>query len=198
MYIPQLGARLPARGNPFSKWLGRCAFRGLRWHFEGTFPDVKQAVLIVVPHTSNLDFFVGVAAMFALGLRVSWLGKHTIFRPPLQALMHWLGGIPVNRHNPRGLVAQTVDAFKRHERLVLALAPEGTRQKVDHWKKGFYHIACEAHVSILPVAFDYAKRAIVVGALFKPSGDWQADSDALRHFYKPVMGRYRQRATLEP
>jgi len=89
-------------------------------------PNEPKFVVIVVPHTSNWDFTLGTAALFALGFRVSFLGKHTLFKWPLGAFMRWLGGIPVERSVSRDRVTETVGAFKASDKLILAVAPEGT------------------------------------------------------------------------
>lgn len=198
MTLPALGPKLPARGNRFSKGLGAWLLVRLGWRLAGDIPDVAKAVLIVVPHTSNWDFVVGVAAMLGLGLRISWLGKHTLFRAPLGRAMRWLGGVPVNRHKAAGVVEQSVVAFAQHEQFLLGLAPEGTRSKVTHWRRGFYHIALSAGVPILPVAFDYAQRTIVLGKLLHPSGRWDDDAATLADFYRCTIGKNPERATLTP
>ena len=145
---------------------------------------------MVAPHTSNWDFPLGVAAMFALGIRVRWLGKHTLFRPPLGALMRWLGGTPVHRTTPQRAVAEAVAAFDAHDRFILALSPEGTRRRLPAWRTGFYHIARGAGVPVLPVALDYGRRTV---SLFVPvplTGDEAADLATLRAHFEPRMARF--------
>jgi len=131
-------------------------------------------------------------AMLALGLRVSWLGKHTLFRFPLGGLMRWLGGAPVDRRRAHGLVGEAIAAFARHDQFVLGLAPEGTRRQVDQWKMGFYHIAHGASVPVLLVGFDYAKRAVVIGPLVQTTGDVEFDMATMRAFFVTVKGKNRQ------
>ena len=67
-------------------WFGRlCRWwldkRG--WQIDGQMANQPKMVIAVAPHTSNWDFIIGVAVMFALGIRLSFFGKHTIFTPPL-------------------------------------------------------------------------------------------------------------------
>jgi len=189
MNVPELALATPRRGNAFSAWAGRCALRVLGWRFSGSIPDVAKAVIIVAPHTSNWDFFVGVAAMFALGLRVVFLGKHSLFWWPLASIMRWLGGIPVDRSVQRGVVDDVVRLFAMRERMILALSPEGTRGAVTRWKTGFYHIARSAKVPIVPVALDYSRRTVRLGQVFQPSGDIDADLQHLGAFFGGVAGR---------
>jgi 1-acyl-sn-glycerol-3-phosphate acyltransferase len=179
------------RGTRLSRWLGRAAFAGLGWRFAGVIPDVEKAVVIVAPHTSNWDFVVGVAAMFALGIRVVFLGKHTLFRWPLGPVMRWLGGIPVDRRVSTGVVGHAVRMFAERDRMILALAPEGTRRPVERWKTGFHRIAQRAGVPIVPVAFDWSRRRIRFGDPVTPSGDLGNDVRALQSFYTGAGGRRR-------
>ena len=193
MHLPPA---LPRRGNALSLHLGSAALHILGWRIDGALPDLPRLVAIVVPHTSNWDFAVGVAALFALGVDVRFLGKHTLFRWPLGAVMRWLGGIPVERSASHDVVDQTVAEFEHRDRMVLALAPEGTRRKVERWRTGFYYIALGAHVPIVPIAFDWGTRTIRIGAPFTPTGDLNTDLDVLATFYADVQGRRPERATL--
>ncbi|HEX2722936.1 MAG TPA: 1-acyl-sn-glycerol-3-phosphate acyltransferase, partial [Gemmatimonadaceae bacterium] len=123
-----------------SRGIGRYALQLGGWKFEGAMPDEPKFVIIVAPHTSNWDFVLGVAALFSLGLKITFLGKHTLFKGPLRPLMHWLGGVPVDRSVSRDRVGEAVAAFERADRMIMAVAPEGTRKPVKEWKTGFYHI----------------------------------------------------------
>ena len=137
------------------------------WRIEGRFPDRAKLIAIVAPHTSNWDFPIGISAVFALGLRVRFLGKDALFRPPLGWLMRWFGGMPVVREAPQGAVAQVVEIFQCERAIFLAIAPAGTRKRGTPWRSGFYHMAHAAGVPILPIAFDGERRAIRVFAPFE-------------------------------
>ena len=168
--------------------VGRTYLRLAGWRIEGTFPADPKYVLIVAPHTSNWDFPLGVAVVFAVELRVSWLGKHTIFRTPFKAFLRWLGGIPVNRSARHGVVGECVRAFAAAPALVLALAPEGTRKGVSNWKSGFYLIALKAGVPILPVGFDYREHVVRLMPLFQPSGNLEQDLPLIQARFSDVHG----------
>jgi 1-acyl-sn-glycerol-3-phosphate acyltransferase len=184
-----LGDAVPQRGNSISRVACRWLFRLLGWRFEGNLPDVPKAVIIVVPHTSNWDFVIGVVAMFALGVRVSFLAKHTLFWFPLGVVMQWLGGVRVDRSSASGVVEQITGEFSRSRQLVLVVAPEGTRGQVRRWKTGFYRIAKAAGVSIVPASFDYARRIVRFGAPLAPTGDFESDQNRLEEFFVEVTGR---------
>lgn len=182
--FPHLGDAVPRRGGRFSRGSARLTLRLLGWSFEGNLPDLPKAVIIIAPHTTNWDFVLGMVAMLALGLRVSWLGKHTVFRPPFRGLLRWLGGIAVDRTARAGVVEQMVAEFGSRDELFLGLAPEGTRRQVERWKTGFYHIALGAGVPIAPVTFDYPSRVITLGAPLTPTGNLTADMDRIQAFFR--------------
>jgi 1-acyl-sn-glycerol-3-phosphate acyltransferase len=152
-------------------------------------PDAPKLVAIVAPHTSNWDFPIGLVAKWALRLRASWLGKHTLFRPPFGWIMRRLGGIAVNRKSTHNVVDQMIDVFRSRERLVLVIAPEGTRKKVAEWKTGFLHIARGAEVPILLIAFDWRRRVIRFGPTVVPDGDPDAQMRQIRGLYADVVGK---------
>ncbi len=160
--FPRVPPRTPRRRYGLLGWLGRGWLRLAGWRVEGELPDVGRCVAAVAPHSSNWDFVHAVAVVFALGLRVSFIGKHSLFRGPLGRFMSWLGGMPVDRSRPNGLVEDMVSAFARHDALWLAIAPEGTRSRVDGFKSGFYRIALAAGVPILPAALNYRERALIL------------------------------------
>jgi 1-acyl-sn-glycerol-3-phosphate acyltransferase len=179
---------MPRRGNAFSRALGRTLLALGGWRIEGEFPDRAKMVAIVAPHTSNWDFLVGISAVWALGLRVRFIGKHTLFHGPLGWLMRWFGGIPVNRAAPQGFVPQAVEAMRMTDAIFLAITPAGTRSSTRPWKSGFYHIAHAARVPILPVAFDGSRRTIRLLAPFETSGDYAREIPQLRALYDGIRG----------
>ena len=174
--------------------LGRAYLRLAGWRIEGTFPAGPKYVVIVAPHTSNWDFPLGVAVVFAVELRVSWLGKHSLFRTPFKKSLRWLGGIPVNRSASHGVVGACVKAFEAAPALMLAVAPEGTRKGVSQWKSGFYRIASQAGVPIMPVGFDYREHVVRLMPLFQPSGNLEQDLPLIQAMFSQVHG-CRERPT---
>jgi 1-acyl-sn-glycerol-3-phosphate acyltransferase len=170
-----------------SRGLGRAVMRLIGFRFEGPFPDLPKCVAIVAPHTSNWDFVVGLAAMLALGLDTRWLGKHTIFVGPFGPLWRWLGGIAVNRKAAMAVADRAVAAITDAERICVAIAPEGTRRRVDRWKTGFHRIALGAGIPILPIAFDYGRRAVVFLEPRQATADLAADLLALQALFRPEM-----------
>ena len=191
--LPSVGEALPHRGNAALAAFGRALLRLLGWRIDGAIPDVAKLVIAVAPHTSNWDFVVGVAAMFALDLDLSFLGKHTLFRGPFGAMLRWMGGIPVDRSTPQGVVSASVMAFAHAERRVLALAPQGTRKGDGRFRSGFLHIARGAGVPVLLIALDYQARRVRIGPLLQPSTDVEADLARVEAYFAPVRGKRPRR-----
>jgi len=187
--IPALGPAVPSRGGSVLRFLGRAILAALGWRLEGEIPNVPRCVVIVAPHTSNWDFVIGLATLLALDLRVTWLGKHQIFRGPFGPLWRALGGVAVDRSAAHGVVERAATVLAPPHTTFLAVAPEGTRRKVEQWKSGFWRIARAAGVPIFPVAFDFRKRAVVFGALYTPTADYEADLAALQRGFSAEMGR---------
>lgn len=161
----------------------------MRFRIEGEVPDAPKLVIAVAPHTSNWDFVVGAAAMFALDLRLTFIGKHTLFVGPLGALLRWMGGIPVDRSASHGIVGESVAAFRSRPALVLAIAPEGTRSRVERFKTGFLHIARGAQVPVVLAALDYGARCVRLGPAFLPGDDVEVDRVRAEAHFAGVRGK---------
>lgn len=196
--VPPLGTALPRRGNAPLAALGRMALRAMGWRIEGGIPDLPKLVIAVAPHTSNWDFVVGMATMFALDLRLSFLGKHTLFRGPFGAAMRWMGGIAVDRSNPQGVVDECVRAFAGAERRVLAIAPQGTRKGQGRFRSGFLRIARSAEVPVLLAALDYGERVVRLGPVVHPSDDLDLDLARIEAHFAPVRGKRAHRMAASP
>jgi 1-acyl-sn-glycerol-3-phosphate acyltransferase len=168
------------------------------WKIVGELPHLPKFVIIVAPHTSNWDFLAGLAAKFALALDLHWFGKHTLFRGPLGLLLRALGGRPVRRETPEGIVAEMAAMVDAEPQFLLALAPEGTRARVTQWRTGFYHIAEETGIPIVPVWFDWSRKEIGVGEPVRASGNLGADIAALQSLYRPEMAKHRSGFWDEP
>lgn len=186
MAFPTLGNALPRRGNRFSRGLGKSILALWGWEFQGAIPNLPKCVVIAAPHTSNWDFVLGIAVVLALGLDAHWIGKDTIFRPPLGLLMRFLGGMPVDRSTRQGIVTQMVEVFEQREQFILGMSPEGTRKRVDRWKTGFYHMAYGARVPIVLGYFDYARKVVGIGPHLIPTGDLEADMSKIQAFYADI------------
>jgi len=169
----------------------------LGWKVTANLPDLQKYIVIAAPHTSNWDFPLGILVAKAINLQPHWMGKHTLFRWPYGWFFRSMGGIPVHRKRAgQNYMQQMADRFERAERMVLALAPEGTRSKTDHWKTGFHSIARAANVPILMGHLDFGKKEVGVGGMFYASDDIEADFEIIRAYYKDKRGKNPENASL--
>ena len=187
--LPLLGACVPRRGSAAARAFGRLALRLMGWRVDGEVPDLPKFVIAVAPHTSNWDFVVGAATMFALDLRLSFIGKHSLFRWPVAGVMRWMGGIPVDRGASHGLVGETVKAFASVDGRILAIAPQGTRKRGARFRSGFLHIARGANVPVVLASLDYASRCLRLGPSFMPGEDVDAELARVEAFFAKVKGK---------
>jgi 1-acyl-sn-glycerol-3-phosphate acyltransferase len=187
--FPTLPPRAPRVAARWRRVLGILLMRSTGWRIAGNLPDVPKLMLIVAPHTSNWDFLHGFGAYLALQLDATWFAKHTFFRWPLGVLARSFGGVAIDRSRSGNMVQASVAEFGRRKRMCIAITPEGTRKRVAEWKLGFYHIAVEAKIPIVPVALHYAKRQIVIMPPFDPTGDATADLPKLKALFSSDMAR---------
>ena len=161
------------------------------WKVLGSLPEgAEKSVLIAAPHTSNWDLPYTLMVAFSLRLTPYWMGKEEIFKPPFRGLMMWLGGLPVDRAKSNNMVSASVDALKAaNGPLQLIVPPEGTRDKTRFWKTGFYYIAQGAQVPIVMAYLDYDKKIGGLGPVFQPTGNIDADMEAIKSFYAPFKGK---------
>ena len=151
-------------------------------------PKDGAGILLGVPHTSNWDFVLMLAVTWSSGVSVKFLGKHQLFTGPFGPIMRALGGIPVDRSNPHGLVRDVVGRVRSGERFYLVITPEGTRSAARYWKSGFYRIARDTG---LPVTLGYVDRSTMtsgLGPTMQLTGDVAGDMDAIRAFYAGKTG----------
>ena len=173
----------PRGGNLFLRYLGKSVLLLAGWRLEGCLPEERKFIAIAAPHTTNWDFVIAVAVVFAFGVKISFVGKHTLFETPIGFFFRWFGGIPVDRTAQTGVVDQVVDVIKARDKIILVLAPEGTRKKVRKWKTGFYRIAHAANIPILLCSLDYQKKVVGLGTTILPTGDIDAELLAIQKYY---------------
>lgn len=163
------------------------------WKTIGPKPQEKKYLFVAAPHTSNWDLFFMVMIASNLQIKLYWMGKDSIFKFPFKHIMHWMGGISVDRSKSNDVVAGMVKIYKECDDLVVSIPPEGTRSHTVYWKTGFYHIANGAGIPICLGFLDFAKKEGGVGPMFKPTGDIEKDMADIKQFYKNITGKYPDR-----
>jgi 1-acyl-sn-glycerol-3-phosphate acyltransferase len=149
-----------------------------------------HGIAVVYPHTSNLDFFVGLLAKWAVGLQFRWLAKDSLFRGPMGVMMRYWGGVAVDRSAPQGAIRRLAEDMLASKWFWLAITPEGTRSYRPYWKSGFYRIALAAKVPVLLVSIDYGRKIVDVTKAITLTGDEAADMAAISAAYQGVQAMY--------
>lgn len=189
--VPTLPAGAPRQGNALTRAFGRAILRLGGWRVEGEFPDLARFVIIVAPHSSAWDAVWGVAAMLAMGVRITFMAKAEAFRGPLGWLLSRIGGVPVDRDKAHGAVEQAAARLRGEAATWFLLAPEGTRRRVERWRSGFWHIARSARVPVMLAAFHYPEKTMILGPMMTLGPDADADMARMREWYRPWIGKRR-------
>jgi 1-acyl-sn-glycerol-3-phosphate acyltransferase len=158
------------------------------WQISQPLPPDDRLVLTGAPHTSNWDYYRFLTAICYLRRRPYVTIKKELFFPPLGWVLRLLGGVAIDRQNPKGITQQIAEKVKNTERILMIFTPEGTRGYTDHWKAGFYHVAMAADVRILCVAVNYETKTLYFDLVFKPTGDIEADFEQIKA-YQAQYGR---------
>ncbi len=160
------------------------------WTRVGERPTIKKAVFVVAPHTSNWDGIWALIYIVAVQLKVHFFAKRSLFWFPLGTVLSALGGIPLDRNEPRSAVRKAVDAYAENDEFYFGLAPEGTRSQRPHWKTGFYRIAEGANVPVILCFLDYGNRRLGIGPTIEITGNRHVDLAMIRDFYEGIAGRW--------
>ena len=188
--MPTLLPLPPAAGkmkpSPILQWFCKWLLARLGWSMQGEWPDLKKMVIIGAPHSSAWDVVLLLLVIQGTGMKVVFMGKQEVFRMPIiGSISKYLGGMPVNRASPGGVIEQVVEQIRNSEQMWFALAPEGTRKEVKEWKTGFWKIAKKANVPVCCVYFHFPDKVIGIGQVFELSDDMDADIAKIRAWYKP-------------
>lgn len=171
------------------KKISELCLRATGWTFVGDAPTEYKAVAVGYPHTTNWDFFVFLAVSSHFGVKFSFLAHEGLFVGPVGWLLRRLGGIPVQGASSGTIVDSAVRSFDRANRMFLAIAPEGTRDAVDHWKSGFWRIADAADVPVAMAFVDWPSKTTGFGPIAPIDGDPEAWMELARTFYADKQGR---------
>ncbi|MFT4566628.1 MAG: 1-acyl-sn-glycerol-3-phosphate acyltransferase [Saprospiraceae bacterium] len=176
------------------RWLGKKVHGAMGWKLDGHFPnELPKKILVVVPHTSFLDFFVGIPVKFWLDIKAQWYLKKSLFRWPLGVLLRSIGGNPIDRAVHSNTVGQIVHNFETQEKHTILITPEGTRNKVTELKSGFYQIAVQANVPIVPLIFNYPEKIIHILDTIYTTGE-EGEFKKIEDSLKGYIGKYSSKS----
>ncbi len=178
--------------------LSRFILRLMGWRTNGALPvGIRKAVVISAPHTSYWDFVIGRLTFWAIRVNIRFLIKKEVFIFPIGSFLKKMGGVPVERGKYKSnMVEQVVRLFRENDSLMVVITPEGTRRRVDQWKKGFYMIALEAGVPIALSFIDYGNKTGGIGPILMPTGDYEKDLKFIQDFYRDKTARHPDRFNL--
>lgn len=168
------------------------------WGFKqtGNYPrEIPKKLYIVYPHTSNWDFPLGILMKGAIPMDVQYVAKDSLFKWPYGWLFRALGGIPVDRKKRTNFVDMMVGLYQKYDKLSFAIAPEGTRKKVEKWKTGFYYIALQAKIPLILVKFDYKFKEVHFSNPFIPTGNFDDDMFFIAKHFEGTVGKNPEQAT---
>lgn len=178
-------------------YLAKIIFHAIGWRLEGRYPsEIKKKVLIVAPHTSSLDFPIGLLVKLWLNIKATFYAKQELFKGITGWFLRSIGGRPVDRSKNNNLVGQAVADFARASEHTILITPEGTRKRVDQFKSGFYYIALNAGVPIVPIAFDYEKKVIRIFPTYYVTGDGAEEIAHIRSLFKGIKGKIPENSVL--
>ena len=182
----------------FKSWFGRNYLKMRGFSFVGQHPDdVKKSIIICAPHTCIEDFVIGRCFFWMEGREAKFLIKKEFFVPGLGWLLKRIGGIPVDRSKGNNMVAKTASVFRNYDKLHVVITPEGTRKRVEKWKRGFYYIAELAQVPVVLGFIDFKTKRCGYGPSFIPCGDFDKDWPMIEDFYRGMQGKVPGRFNLE-
>jgi 1-acyl-sn-glycerol-3-phosphate acyltransferase len=170
----------------------------LKWEIVGQFPDITKSVVLIAPHTSNWDIVLGKLFMNEMGVSNKVLVKKELFFFPMNIIMKILGTLPVDRYDRENtIVYQTVNYIKNSKTFNLVVSAEGTRQKIDKWKKGFFYIAQKANVPIVVGYLDYKNKKLGIKSTIYEIDDVKKTMIKINELYKNSNAKYQENFTLD-
>ena len=174
------------------RWLSKLIYyKILGWKITGftNFNSIKKVVIIGAPHTHWLDFPIGLLLRSVLGIKTNYIGKKGLFKWLYGWLFKALGGAPVERRSNENQVEAIARLFSEKDTFRMAMAPEGTRKKVEEWRTGFYYIAKTAQVPIIMFTLDFENKRNHFSEPFYTTDNKDADFKFIKNFYKGVLGK---------
>jgi 1-acyl-sn-glycerol-3-phosphate acyltransferase len=170
---------------------GRLLYFLMGWKFDPLPPYFfSKHVIIGFPHTSNMDTVRAFTGFRIIKRTGHIMIKKEAFFWPLSLLLSSLGGIPVDRKAPQGVVEQMVEVFNRRDKFLLAIVPEGTRKEIRTIRTGFWHIARAAGVSIICWYMDNETKTTRWLGEIVPGEDKRADLIRIQDLYERAGYRF--------
>ncbi len=146
------------------KLIGSLILKMLGWKvvLHGDHSNLDRCVLVVAPHTHNMEYILGNLSYWKLGKKLKIIIKDSHTKAWYGAAVKALGGVGIDRTQKNDLVNFVAKEFEKED-FSLVITPEGTRSWVPKWRKGFYHMAVAAKVPIVLAAGDFKRKIVYLG-----------------------------------
>ena len=129
---------------------------------HGPASNLDRCVLVVAPHTHNMEYILGNLSYWKLGKKLKIIIKDQHTKAWYGAVVRGIGGIGIDRSQRNDLVNFVAKQFEKED-FSLVITPEGTRSWVPKWRRGFYHMAMTAKVPIVLAAGDFKRNIVYLG-----------------------------------
>jgi 1-acyl-sn-glycerol-3-phosphate acyltransferase len=160
------------------------------WRVVGPVPTIPKYLIVVAPHTSNWDFLIGVLfRKFTEGFDPKYVAKKDLFVWPIGFIFRSLGGFPVERSKKTNFVESLVNVYNTEEKFATTITPEGMRKYNGKWKTGFYHVAKNANIPIVRIAFDYGSMQVVFSEPYAVTKGVDETIDEFKQYYSQYTGK---------
>ncbi len=174
----------------FSSFISRKILKWWGWTIEGSYAhEIPKKVMIAVPHTSAWDLPLGVLTRSAIKADIQFVGKASLFKPPLGWIMRAIGGVPIDRSKRNNFVDSLVDIYNSRDKYNFMLAAEGTRKKVEKLKTGFYYVAKKANLPIQMIALNYKDKIVKFSKPFYTTDDFEKDMAFVESYFRGIIGK---------
>ncbi|MDD2564977.1 MAG: 1-acyl-sn-glycerol-3-phosphate acyltransferase [Salinivirgaceae bacterium] len=170
----------------FKQCIGKLLLKITGWKILGFKPKEENFILVVFPHTSYYDFFVGKIFNLYIGFPIYYMIKKEAFIFPFGWLLKASGGVPIDRKKPSATMLQMIERFNDKNQFVLSIAPEGTREKVENWKPGFWYFASKANVPVVPAGMNYKNKTVYFGKPIYMTEDRDADIERVKNVFRNI------------
>ncbi len=173
------------------KIIAKFIFFIFRWKvtYKETY-KVPKTVMLASPHTSNWDLVFALGVYWIEGIDAKFLIKDAYTKSFFGFFFRWLGAIGVDRKKHNNLVDYSIELFNTSDALILMVPAEGTRERVEKWKTGFYHIAKNAEVPVSFGFLDYGKKLAGVGDVYNLTGNFEVDMQYIQDFYATIEAKF--------
>ena len=167
-------------------------YRLAGWKIIGEIPErssFPRLLFVMLPHTSNWDFIVGMLLLWAEKLDITLFGKNQFYFFPFTYLYRYFGVVPIERSVSNNFVERAAARYADGQALWTAMAPEGTRSYREHLKSGYYFFAKKANLPIVTVGFDFSRKKIVILPPRNSLDSFEQDAQTLIEFSRTMVGK---------